>query len=184
MNDWMHDEENDRWHRDPIHSLDTDEEIFWDWVGDQMTNTHEARAVNVTLDWVTWAEEDIDFWSWFWQWYGTMDSVWTFDHEPGEVLMDPDYEYEWFQNHTAGHNETFDELKIDRDDSEQWNWETWDNFWNNEGAIDHSTTGFMSRSHDSGEELMHADEDDVCRPGAYVSDDNTCLPCPVGCAHC
>ena len=48
------------------------------------------------LSWVTWVEEDIDFWEWFWQWYGELDSTWSFDHEPGFVQTDHNYEWEWF----------------------------------------------------------------------------------------
>jgi len=48
------------------------------------------------LSWVTWAEEDIDFWEWFWAWYAQLDQTWTFDHEEGHVVTDPNYEWEWF----------------------------------------------------------------------------------------
>ena len=48
------------------------------------------------LSWITWAKEDVDFWEWFWQWYGELDGTWNFDHEPGFVQTDSDYEWEWF----------------------------------------------------------------------------------------
>lgn len=86
---------------------------------------------------------DTDFWEWFWIWFAELDNTWTFDHEPGFVQTDPDYEWEWFQNHTSGHNTTHDKLKIDRDDSEQWNWDTWDEFWNNYDAAIVAEDGFM-----------------------------------------
>ena len=65
-----------------------------------MTKTHKQRPVNITLDWVTWAQEDIDFWAWFWEWYKNFDAVWEFDHEAGDVLTNSTYEWEWFMNHT------------------------------------------------------------------------------------
>ena len=147
-----------------------------------MTSTHEQRAVNMTLDWVTWAEEDTDFWVWFWQWYRNFDAVWTFDHEAGEVLNDTNYEWEWFQNHTAQEGEV--PLLLDKDDSDQWNWKTWDEYWHQEDAIDHSTKGYMSRRRDQAEELKEADEDDICGDGTYMNEVDTCLPCQMGCAHC
>ena len=41
INDFLHDEENDRDHRDPIHSSGQNATVFWDWIGDKMTKTHE-----------------------------------------------------------------------------------------------------------------------------------------------
>ena len=92
---------------------------------------------------MTWATEDVDFWDWFWPWYANLDSTWTFDHEPGWVQKDPAYEWEWFQEHTSGLNVTSDQITIDRDDSEQWNWERWDEFWRNYDAADYAEDGFM-----------------------------------------
>ena len=75
-------------------------------------------------------------------------------------------------------------MLLDKDDSEQWNWKTWDEYWHQEDAIDHSTKGYMSRRRDQAEELKEADEDDVCRDGTYMNEADTCLPCQMGCAHC
>ena len=96
MNDFLYDEHNDARHSDAVFSTGTDAEVPIDVIGEWLTKEHSQRDVNITLDWVTWAEEDIDFWVWFWEWYWTVDDQWTFDHEPGEVVIDPNYEWEWF----------------------------------------------------------------------------------------
>ena len=135
------------------------------------------------LSWVTWAEEDVDFWEWFWQWYGELDNTWSFDHEPGFIQTDHDYEWEWFQNHTTGFNATIDDAWIDRDDSEQWSFKAWDSYWRNYDAADHAPEGFMYHANNSTELLQH-DEDSICAQGSYLNEVNTCLPCPAGCDHC
>ena len=131
---------------------------------------------------MTWAQEDVDFWAWFWEWYKNFDSVWEFDHEAGDVLTNSTYEWEWFMNHTLQEDQEY--IKIDTDDSEQWSWQRWNAFWENFSTIDHSKDGYMSRHKDEEQEVMEVDEDDVCRPGSYLNDHHTCLPCPMGCAHC
>ena len=154
-----------------------------DRMGEILTQEHEQYEVAHDLSWITWAKEDVDFWEWFWQWYGELDSTWNFDHEPGFVQTDHDYEWEWFQKHTAGFNETIDNSWIDRDDSEQWNWETWDGYWRSYDAADHAPEGFMYHS-DESIELMKHDEDRICAKGSYLNEANTCLPCPAGCVDC
>ena len=110
---------DDPHHRDTVWSFDDgDGPSFMDRMGEILTQEHEQHEVAHDLSWITWAKEDVDFWEWFWQWYGELDGTWNFDHEPGFVQMDHDYEWEWFQKHTGGFNETLDDLWIDRDDSE------------------------------------------------------------------
>ena len=116
MDNLLNDETNKTYPTDRRRSLDADEEASGDWTSNKPSTTHRSRPVNATLDWVTWAEDDTDFWTWFWQWYVNFEASWTFDHEPGEVLTDPNYEWEWFQNHTAGAGEEL--VNIDTDDSE------------------------------------------------------------------
>ena len=81
-------------------SFDTGENTFRDLIadsiGDLVTKEHEQHDVNLDLSWFTGAAEDTDFWEWFWQWYATIDETWTFDHEVGFVLTDPEYAWEWF----------------------------------------------------------------------------------------
>ena len=67
-----------------------------DRMGEILTQEHEQYEVAHDLSWVTWAKEDVDFWEWFWQWYEELDSTWNFDHEPGFVQTDHDFEWEWF----------------------------------------------------------------------------------------
>ena len=91
--------EDDAHHRDTIWSFDEGEDgpSFKDRMGEILTQEHEQYEVAHDLSWITWAEQDVDFWEWFWQWYGELDSTWSFDHEPGFVQTDHDYEWEWFQ---------------------------------------------------------------------------------------
>ena len=42
----------------------------------------------------------------------------------------------------------------------------------------------MTRHPDQEQEVMQVGEDDICQDGAYLNELHTCLPCPVGCAHC
>ena len=107
INDFLEGEGDDR-HDEAVWSGDNDGPSFWDDIGDIITHTHTQHAIAHDFSWVTWATEDVDFWDWFWPWYANLDSTWTFDHEPGWVQNDPDYEWEWFQEHTAGHNVTSD----------------------------------------------------------------------------
>jgi len=154
-----------------------------DFVGG-FTTEHHIREVDVNLDW-TGLKEDTDFWIWFWIWYTEMDQTWTFDHEPGSVVHDPEFGWEFLHQHTAdGHSiDRFEEILIDTDDSEQFSWERWDKFWRDMNAVDLSKEGYF-RNHKQELEKMEVNEDDVCGAGFYKTESNDCLPCAVGCSHC
>ena len=73
-------------------SLDDDGHTIWDDIFERNEKRHD---VAVDYSWIIWAEEDMDFWEWFWEWYDDLDESWTFDHEPGSIIKDPNYEWEW-----------------------------------------------------------------------------------------
>lgn len=77
-----------------------------------------------------------------------------------------------------------DDIWIDRDDSEQWNWDSWDDYWRNYDAADEAPETFMYHKEDPTSEEFKHDEDLVCQQGAYLNEQNTCMPCPAGCEHC
>ena len=144
INDFLF-SEGDHDHTTTVWSFDKNENTIWDRLGDYLTEDHEHFDVDVDLQWVDWAAEDVDFWDWFWLWYQSIDETWTFDHEAGFVLTDPDYAWEWFQNHTTGFNDELDSIWIDTDDSEQWNWERWEEeYWNKFHVASQAPDGFMS----------------------------------------
>lgn len=66
-----------------------------------------------------------------------------------------------------------DDIWIDRDDSEQWNWEGWDAYWRTYDAAVYAPDGFMYHSENQTEALAH-DEDSICAKGAYLNSGNTC----------
>jgi len=60
--------------------------------------------------------------------------------------MKPDTRmWEFLHEHTKGHDEVLDTMVIDRDDSLQWEWYTWSDFWRNYNSVDYSPDGFMRR---------------------------------------
>ena len=132
---------------------------------------HERTEVNLNTSWI--GVEDTDFWDWFWIWYFEYDKLWTFDHPASEMQANS---WLWFQDVTRGSNETMDAIIIDFDDSEQWSWQEWDNFWDqylkSENTPESLTSFYLP---------VDGDEDKVCESGFFVSDGNLCLRCPSGC---
>ena len=142
INDFL-EGENDHDHEEALWSWDNEGPTFWDRLGEMVTVEHQQYEIAHDLSWVTWAYEDVDFWDWFWLWFGELDETWEFDHEPGFVQRDENYEWEWFQNHTKGSNSTLDSMRIDRDDSQQFSWEQWDEYWRDYDAAKLAPEGYI-----------------------------------------
>lgn len=64
-------------------------------MGEILTQEHQQYQIAHELNLVTWAEKDADFWEWFWPWYTQLDNTWSFDHEPGFVQTDHNFELDW-----------------------------------------------------------------------------------------
>ena len=77
----------------------------------------------------------------------------------GFVLTDPDYAWEWFQDHTSGFDEELDAIFIDTDDSEQFNWDRWEEeYWREMNLAGYAQDGFLTH-HNNFTEALKQDED-------------------------